>query len=96
MYCTGLQFRWLIASSRSSREKLTLLQKPGCAQEVLAYFRKHSDAGVTAPSHIAVVGDRLLTDVMLANLMGAQAIWVRNGVSEAGVMPGLVSNSQIL
>ena len=34
------------------------------------------------PSHIAVVGDRLFTDVMMANMMGSWSIWVRDGVEE--------------
>jgi predicted HAD superfamily phosphohydrolase YqeG len=46
------------------------------------YFRKHPDAGVTSPSQIAVVGDRLFTDVMMANLMGSYGFWVRDGIIE--------------
>lgn len=65
-----------------------LLQKPGCHKEVLNYFRNQQDSGVTRPSQIAVVGDRLLTDMMLANDMGAHGLWTRHGVP--GVTPGLV------
>ncbi|KAI9831320.1 MAG: hypothetical protein M1819_005094 [Sarea resinae] len=42
-----------------------------------------SSTQVTHPSQIAIVGDRLLTDVMLANEMGAYSIWVRDGVVES-------------
>ena len=35
---------------------------------------------ITSPAQIAVVGDRLFTDVMMANLMGSRAIWVKDGV----------------
>lgn len=55
-------------------------KKPGCTSEVMEYFRKHPEAGVTSPSQIAVVGDRLSTDMMLANTMGSYAIWVKDGV----------------
>ncbi|CCE63282.1 hypothetical protein TPHA_0E01890 [Tetrapisispora phaffii CBS 4417] len=33
------------------------------------------------PNQIAIVGDRLFTDVMMANLMGAYSVWVKDGVS---------------
>lgn len=46
----------------------------------MEYFRKHPETGVTRPDQIAVVGDRLTTDVMLANLMGSYAVWVKDGV----------------
>ena len=35
---------------------------------------------ITNPSQIAVVGDRLFTDVMMANMMGSYGIWVKDGV----------------
>ncbi|TVY82506.1 Phosphatidylglycerophosphatase GEP4, partial [Lachnellula suecica] len=55
-------------------------KKPGCGPEIMEYFRKHPETGVTRPEQIAVVGDRLTTDVMLANLMGSYAVWVIDGV----------------
>jgi ribonucleotide monophosphatase NagD (HAD superfamily) len=55
-------------------------QKPGCKAEVLEYFRKNPDTGVTSPNQIAVVGDRLFTDVMMANLMGSYGFWIKDGV----------------
>ncbi|KAF2251539.1 HAD-superfamily phosphatase [Trematosphaeria pertusa] len=57
-------------------------KKPGCKDEVLSYFMQHPDSGVTSPSQIAVVGDRLFTDVMMANLMGSYGFWVKDGVVE--------------
>ncbi|KAF2734524.1 HAD-superfamily phosphatase [Polyplosphaeria fusca] len=57
-------------------------KKPGCKAEVLSYFASQPDSGVTHPSQIAVVGDRLFTDVMMANLMGSHGFWVRDGVVE--------------
>lgn len=56
------------------------VKKPGCGPEIMAYFKQHPETGVTDPSHVAVVGDRLMTDVMLANMMGAWGFWVRDGV----------------
>ncbi|KAI0009605.1 HAD-superfamily phosphatase [Xylariaceae sp. FL0662B] len=55
-------------------------KKPGCKDEILAHFKAHPEAGVTHPSQIAVVGDRLMTDMMLANMMGSWGLWVKNGV----------------
>ncbi|TVY20165.1 Mitochondrial phosphatidylglycerophosphatase GEP4, partial [Lachnellula arida] len=55
-------------------------KKPGCGPEIMEYFRKYPETGVTRPDQIAVVGDRLTTDVMLANMMGSYAVWVKDGV----------------
>ncbi|PSR77491.1 HAD superfamily phosphatase [Coniella lustricola] len=55
-------------------------KKPGCGTEIMDYFRKHPETGVTSPGQIAVVGDRLSTDMMLANLMGSYGVWVKDGV----------------
>ena len=35
---------------------------------------------MTSASQIAVVGDRLFTDVMMANLMGSHGVWIKDGV----------------
>ncbi|MCJ1415624.1 hypothetical protein MMC32_001956 [Xylographa parallela] len=63
-------------------------KKPGCGPEILSYFRNLPQAGVTEPSQIAIVGDRLFTDVLMANMMGSWSVWVRDGVV---VEKGLVS-----
>lgn len=55
-------------------------KKPGCGPEIMEYFRNHPETGVTSPSQVAVVGDRLSTDIMLANTMGSYGIWVKSGV----------------
>ncbi|KAF4120580.1 phosphatidylglycerophosphatase GEP4 [Geosmithia morbida] len=57
------------------------VKKPGCGDEIMDYFRKHPETGVTHPSQIAVVGDRLMTDMMLANMMGGWGFWVRDAVA---------------
>ncbi|OAA75653.1 HAD-like superfamily protein [Akanthomyces lecanii RCEF 1005] len=56
------------------------VKKPGCGPEIMAYFRQHPETGVTDASQVAVVGDRLTTDMMLANMMGGWGFWVRDGV----------------
>lgn len=52
------------------------IKKPACGSEVMAHF---SDR-VTSPSQIAVIGDRLFTDMVMANMMGAWSIWIKDGV----------------
>jgi len=47
---------------------------------VLSYLRNAPDTGVTHPSQVAIVGDRLFTDVMMANMMGSYGFWIRDGV----------------
>ncbi|KAJ2083008.1 hypothetical protein H4R24_001124 [Coemansia sp. RSA 988] len=53
-------------------------KKPRCGAEILAAL------GADKPADIAVVGDRLFTDVALANLNGMVAIWTQVIVSEKG------------
>jgi phosphatidylglycerophosphatase GEP4 len=48
----------------------------------MTYFKQQPDSGVTHPSQIAVVGDRLFTDVMMANLMGGHGFWIKDGIIE--------------
>ena len=55
-------------------------KKPGCSPDIMEYFRKYPETGVTRPDQVAVIGDRITTDVMMANLMGSYAIWVKDGV----------------
>jgi phosphatidylglycerophosphatase GEP4 len=55
-------------------------KKPGTHQSVMKYFLDHEDSGVSKASQIAIVGDRLFTDVMMANMMGSHAVWVKDGV----------------
>ena len=52
-------------------------KKPFCGPDLLEYFKKH---GVTEnPAEIAVVGDRLATDVLLAREMGSWSVWCKDG-----------------
>jgi len=62
----------------------------------MAYFQAHPESGVTRPDQIAVVGDRLSTDVMMANLMGSYGVWVRDGVQGRGFVSHLIVNERLL
>lgn len=56
-------------------------KKPGCSEEIMDYFRVNKvcqDA-----SEVAVVGDRLFTDMIMANMMGATGVWVSVGVIQS-------------
>lgn len=55
-------------------------KKPGCHAEIMEYFAKQ---GIHSASEIAVVGDRLFTDVLMANMMGAWAVWLSDGVERS-------------
>ena len=74
-------------------------KKPGCGSEVMDYFRKYPETGVTSPAQVAIVGDRLTTDIMMANMMGAWGFWVKDGVvplnkkSIVGCTPSIGSKS---
>ena len=57
-------------------------KKPGCGNDVYNYFKSNPELGITKPNEVAVVGDRLFTDIMMANMMGALGVWVRDGVLE--------------
>lgn len=72
-------------------------KKPGCGSEIMEYFRKHPETGITSPSQVAVVGDRLSTDMMLANLMGSYGVWVKDGVvplQQKGLVSIIVRRSE--
>lgn len=71
-------------------------KKPGCKDEVMAYFRAHPDSGVTRPDQIAVVGDRLSTDIMMANMMGSYGFWVRDGVTGRGFVSVLQERNHVV
>lgn len=55
-------------------------KKPGCGSDILSYLRSLPVSRVTEPNQIAVVGDRLSTDIMMANMMGSWGVWVEDGV----------------
>ncbi len=59
----------------------------------MEYFRKATDSKVTKPSQIAVVGDRLFTDVLLANMMGSWSVWVKDGVVKERSLVSTISRT---
>lgn len=63
-----------------------LIKKPGCHVEILEYAES---LGITDPRQIVVIGDRLMTDVIMANIMGASSIWVRDGVVQGGTFAAI-------
>lgn len=63
-------------------------KKPGCHEEIMRHFRDAPDAGVSSPSQVAIVGDRLFTDILMANMMGSHGVWIKDGTVKDN---GLVS-----
>ncbi|SCU80822.1 LAMI_0B03840g1_1 [Lachancea mirantina] len=53
-------------------------KKPGCRDQILEHF--YREKVIESPQEIAVVGDRLFTDILMANLMGSYPVWVKEGV----------------
>ena len=53
-------------------------KKPGCHEEIRDYFKKQ---GITEANEIVVIGDRLFTDMLMANMMGSWGIWLSEGVA---------------
>ncbi|RPA93549.1 HAD-superfamily phosphatase [Choiromyces venosus 120613-1] len=56
-------------------------KKPGCYPEIMSYLTSKTD--VTRADQVAIVGDRLFTDVLMANMMGSWAVWVKTGVVDS-------------
>ncbi|RAL16090.1 phosphatidylglycerophosphatase [Aspergillus homomorphus CBS 101889] len=61
-------------------------KKPFCGREVLDWFRERGV--VERADEIAVVGDRLGTDVLMAREMGAWSVWCRDGINSRGRREG--------
>lgn len=56
-------------------------KKPGCVKDIMEYFKKHNVC--ENPSEVAIVGDRLFTDIIMANIMGAKGVWINVGVVQS-------------
>ncbi|KAL8741127.1 MAG: hypothetical protein Q9190_006235 [Brigantiaea leucoxantha] len=56
-------------------------KKPGCGKSILNHLQNAKGSCVTSPSQVVVVGDRLFTDVIMANLIGSWAVWIKDGVT---------------
>lgn len=68
-------------------------KKPFCGREVLEWFRERGV--VSRADEIAVVGDRLGTDVLLAVEMGSWSVWCRDGVTEGGREMNLLEKMEV-
>ncbi|PGH17606.1 HAD phosphatase, family IIIA [Helicocarpus griseus UAMH5409] len=55
------------------------LKKPFSFPSILAHLRAQN--AIDSPDEVAVVGDRLGTDVIMAGLMGSWSIWTQKGVT---------------
>ncbi|KAK9458764.1 mitochondrial PGP phosphatase [Lipomyces oligophaga] len=58
-----------------------------CIADIMAFFRAHPETNVSRPAQVVVVGDRLLTDIVMANNMGAWSIWIHDGVLKGSSWP---------
>lgn len=72
-------FRASSAASNTNGENKNNNKKPFNHAAILAYLCARQV--VASPAEVAVVGDRLGTDVLLARLMGGWSVWVRDGVT---------------
>lgn len=61
------------------------VKKPGCHQDIVAYLKKNNV--IENGSEVAVVGDRLLTDVVMANQIGGTGVWISEGVEKSNKLP---------
>ncbi|KAG5358347.1 Phosphatidylglycerophosphatase GEP4 [Yarrowia sp. B02] len=61
------------------------VKKPGCHEDIVAYLKKNGV--VDSPAEVAVVGDRLLTDVVMANQIGGTGVWLSEGVEKSNKLP---------
>ncbi|KAI9506910.1 hypothetical protein GGI25_000060 [Coemansia spiralis] len=59
------------------------VKKPGCAAEILEKLGQMA-CQAAGPGHIAVVGDRLATDIVLANKAHMLAIWTTEIIARKG------------
>lgn len=62
-------------------------KKPACHLEIREKIIRQ---GID-PKNVLIVGDRLLTDVLLANLIGSQSAWIRPGIH-----PGWINKIECL
>lgn len=54
-------------------------KKPGCYPEIQSHF---AERGIL-PHEIIIVGDRLFTDILMANMMGSWGLWLLDGVKQS-------------
>ena len=62
-----------------SEKHRPFLKKPFSYAAVLEHLK--ANGTVTSADEVAVVGDRLATDVLMSGLMGSWSVWLRDGVT---------------
>ncbi|KAI9720977.1 MAG: hypothetical protein M1828_005449 [Chrysothrix sp. TS-e1954] len=84
----------LASKDRSARQATTLEEntgvdvllhkerKPFCGTEVLQSF----GGDLKSPSQLVVIGDNILTDVVMANMMGARSVWLCTGPKKPSML----------
>jgi phosphatidylglycerophosphatase GEP4 len=55
-------------------------KKPGCGDDIMKFLRAQKDVDITSPNEVAIIGDRLFTDIMMANMMGSYGVWIKDGI----------------
>lgn len=55
-------------------------KKPGCHQHIIHHFQSIHGLGNVKNEEIAVIGDRLFTDILMANQMGSIGVYLQQGV----------------
>ncbi|RUS17695.1 mitochondrial PGP phosphatase-domain-containing protein [Endogone sp. FLAS-F59071] len=71
----------IVSNSAGTRDDVGGKQKPSGGAALLTYFRAHP------PDTLVVIGDRLLTDIVYGNSVGAFTVLTRQVVSEKGDNP---------
>lgn len=72
-------FRVVAPDGNSGESKEPKKRKPFCGEQVMGWFRERGV--VSNADEVAVVGDRLGTDVLMAAQMGAWSVWCKDGVT---------------
>ncbi|KAJ1678052.1 hypothetical protein EV182_004883, partial [Spiromyces aspiralis] len=73
----------IVSNSIGTLDDPDYAEKPLCGDEICTAF------GIRASerSSIAMIGDRLFTDVLLGNLYGFYSVWTKDIVTESGDNP---------
>ncbi|EMR10346.1 HAD phosphatase, family IIIA [Pneumocystis murina B123] len=53
-------------------------KKPQCFPDIISFLTQNL---AISPSQTIVIGDRLFTDILMGNKIGAWTIWIQNGIS---------------
>lgn len=56
-------------------------KKPGCQGSIIDHFQKANPKSTVKSEDIAVIGDRLFTDILMANQMKSLGVYLQQGVS---------------